>query len=520
MNTAVDQDLINLIRERRVIPFIGAGFSASLGLPDWDHLLRTVSAEIQGIPTYEEIKKCCNGDYLQIAEYLFIKNDKNIGPLRHKLSSLLQPKQHPSTSTAHIELVNLNASQIYTTNYDETIEETFKEVEHPYSFVALPKHIAAANRGKTQIVKYHGDLRFDHSLVLTESSYYSRLEFESPMDLKFRSDLLGKSVLFIGYSFRDINIRIIWFRLMDMMKDVPESDRPTSFIVRFEKNEVLDDLYRAVGIRTIYLDPDGTATTNEQRSKLLSRFMLQLTLTASPGASMPDGTAPMYMSSGLLDLLIEQARTQGPTSRRANQSKPILPLTTVIEHAANRKVLPNQLESVDRAIGEIAKAGRGEASTQVALWASEIAARAAVPASGSCYAILRALVTTDFHETLRQQEVSIPWGRIWSTILSITEAEHLIRRLQNEITYHVEYDQGDDDLIYAAEICSRLANRSLRIEDGGDNLVARAVDLVNQATRLCSAISEFSLPLDGFSDVTQALEELNSEQEDEDESSF
>ena len=125
----------------------------------------------------------------------------------------------PISSTPHVELINLNPQQIYTTNYDEVIEQTYRRLEHPYSFVALPKHIAGSNKGKTQVVKYHGDLRYDQSLVLTESSYYNRLEFESPMDLKFRSDLLGQSVLFIGYSFRDINIRIIWFKLMEMMRD-------------------------------------------------------------------------------------------------------------------------------------------------------------------------------------------------------------------------------------------------------------------------------------------------------------
>ncbi|MCD8493636.1 MAG: SIR2 family protein, partial [Geovibrio sp.] len=65
--------------------------------------------------------------------------------------------------------------------------------------------------GVTQIVKFHGDFDNDDSLVLDESSYYERLEFETPLDIKLRSDVLGKSVLFIGYSLADVNLRFLFF---------------------------------------------------------------------------------------------------------------------------------------------------------------------------------------------------------------------------------------------------------------------------------------------------------------------
>lgn len=67
--------------------------------------------------------------------------------------------------------------------------------------------IAKIDNNKTQIIKFHGDFDDDSSIVLDETSYFQRLEFETPLDIKFRSDVLGKSVLFIGYSLSDINIR-------------------------------------------------------------------------------------------------------------------------------------------------------------------------------------------------------------------------------------------------------------------------------------------------------------------------
>ena len=44
------------------------------------------------------------------------------------------------------------------------------------------------------------DFSDDSSIVLTESSYFERLEFNSPLDIKLRSDMLGKTILYIGYS--------------------------------------------------------------------------------------------------------------------------------------------------------------------------------------------------------------------------------------------------------------------------------------------------------------------------------
>ena len=125
--------------------------------------------------------------------------------MRHVIEKSLATTADPVSSPAHVELVNLGASQIYTTNYDDLIELTFRSLNIPANVIALPKDVAMADSEKTQIVKYHGDLRHEGTLVLTESAYYKRLDFESPMDLKFRSDILGRSVLFMGYSFRDIN---------------------------------------------------------------------------------------------------------------------------------------------------------------------------------------------------------------------------------------------------------------------------------------------------------------------------
>ncbi|TIQ16998.1 SIR2 family protein, partial [Mesorhizobium sp.] len=87
------------------------------------------------------------------------------------------------------------------------LEVAFEVHDRPFVKVANAKDIAKVNGEGTQIIKYHGDFDDDASLVLAESDYFERLSFESPLDVKFRADALGRTVLFIGYSMSDMNIR-------------------------------------------------------------------------------------------------------------------------------------------------------------------------------------------------------------------------------------------------------------------------------------------------------------------------
>jgi len=203
-------------------------------------------------------------------------------------------------------MANLRLPLVYTTNFDELIEATYRMLGIPVEVCCNARGLALAQGGLTKIVKFHGDLQYDDSLVLTESSFYSRLDLESPLDLKFRGDVIGRSLLFVGYGFGDINIRVIWSKLSRLMNSIPNDERPPSFIVRVHPDPVLEALDRAVGLTTITLDPGSHAASSGQRQKLLERFMVKLTFaadkTARPGALFP---IALYCSRALIDMVTE-----------------------------------------------------------------------------------------------------------------------------------------------------------------------------------------------------------------------
>src|SRR5690606_22335472 len=100
-----------------------------------------------------------------------------------------------------------------------------------YAKIANARDIAQAPPNVTQIVKFHGDFDDDASLVLTETDYFDRLAFDAPLDVKFRSDAMGKTVLFIGYSLSDLNIRLLLHRLWQTWhRSGYEKDRPRSYV--------------------------------------------------------------------------------------------------------------------------------------------------------------------------------------------------------------------------------------------------------------------------------------------------
>jgi hypothetical protein len=509
---ALPTDLVDMLRSRRVIPFLGSGFSAPFKLPDWDTLLSKIATEMEDDLPYAQVKKFCNADPLQIAEYYFIKSDRSIGPIRHAISRQLDSDTDPLSSGAHVEMANLGAPQIYTTNYDDLIELTFKRLHQPVEVIALPKHVATALGAKTQVIKYHGDLKHEATLVLTESSYYARLDFESPMDLKFRSDLLGRSVLFVGYSFRDINIRVIWFKLMRMMKDIRSEDRPTSYIVRFSPNAVLEKLYEEVGIKSIVLDPTGSAKEPQDRCRLLSDFMFTLASQASPDGVIPGSNARQFFSHALIENLnsevdkIEKPTASGIIRRRLLPSG-IAPMERLLSIASLRSITQELASPVATLLHRLTHigslAGSHSLLTLVSNYVDTFGA-----ASFATFAVAVGLCRRLSRQQLLSDERDQDWESIWGAQISPEDAAHLIRILENETEHQGEFEEPDYDIAFAADVVKRIAIGqifdSLNIE-----IVKQAEASLARAAKNYPSIAAHSPAPDRAPDVSAIMSEIS-----------
>lgn len=249
--------LIQAYRSRTLLLFVGAGVSMPLGLPSWRHLVDHMAKELGFDPDIYETF----GSNLTLAEFYRVTKGQ-IGPLR----SWMDREWHSSSidiskSRVHELIAKADFDLIYTTNYDRWLERAFDHYKIPYSRIAGVSDLALINKDKTQIVKFHGDFDDDTSIVLDETSYFDRLEFESPLDIKFRSDVLGRSVLFIGYSLSDINIRYLFYRLANIWKKSSRSlSQPKSFIFSIRPNAIQEAVLAQWNIEMIVSQSDNPET--------------------------------------------------------------------------------------------------------------------------------------------------------------------------------------------------------------------------------------------------------------------
>jgi len=162
------------------------------------------------------------GTDLQILEYFRIKNKGHFASLNYWLKDALgAPDAALQASPIHQRLAKMTGCQIfYTTNFDDFLERSFRLNGRPVKVVAT-EHDMGGPATAPEIVKFHGDLENPDHMVLSEKHYEERLALATPMDYRFRSDLLGRVVLFIGYSFRDYNVSYLFRLINDQLGGLP-----------------------------------------------------------------------------------------------------------------------------------------------------------------------------------------------------------------------------------------------------------------------------------------------------------
>lgn len=254
----VQEELAIQLARGQVIPFVGAGVSMSLGLPSYGSLIQELGDHIgfDGA-IFEQL-----GDYLTLAEFYHLRKNGLQELQAHLRKKWRKTEKEVVASPVHKAIVELGCKLIYTTNFDDFLEKAHKGLGRRCRGLRSVNDFVNLSDDKVHIVKLHGDLRSPKTMVFTESSYFERLAFESPLDIKLRADILGKSLLFIGYSLSDINVRLLLFRLQKLWLTGPKPEfRPKSYVFMGRPNEVLAEVLRYRGVEPIVADTtDQTAS--------------------------------------------------------------------------------------------------------------------------------------------------------------------------------------------------------------------------------------------------------------------
>lgn len=263
----------------RLIPFIGAGVSMSVLWeqgghkkrgPSWAELVNEAARRL-GFEDPELIR--VRGTDLQILEYFRLKECGSFYALTNWLVTEMHPPDDAlKKSPIHTELSSLAlCNLIYTTNYDDFIERAFALNARRYRRVAIEAHMASASDpGACEVIKFHSDLQNPNEMVLSESDYERRLALETALDYRFRADLLGRAVLFIGYSFRDWNVSYLFRLVNERFSGLPGSPSGRrAYITVADPSDFEIQLFRARNIEVIPIDGKAQA---EEISTLLAEM--------------------------------------------------------------------------------------------------------------------------------------------------------------------------------------------------------------------------------------------------------
>ncbi len=241
-------DLVEAIRNKRAILFVGAGVSRNVGVPTTEEVVAEIARQLGYDP--ESFRML--GDHRALAEFYKLTKG-NLGPLRSWMDTTWHRADvNVRDSEIHRLIVELPFPIIYTTNYDRWLEKAFDAFGKEYTKIVNVGDLLKAREGVTQIVKFHGDFDDDESIVLTESGFFERLDFESALDIKLQADALSRPVLFIGYSLSDINIRYLVYKLQRLWESSALARlRPKSYIFLSSANPVQERVLRMRGIEPI-----------------------------------------------------------------------------------------------------------------------------------------------------------------------------------------------------------------------------------------------------------------------------
>lgn len=270
--------------DNRVIPFVGAGFSKNAIAPegenilDWEGLGKKVATYI---PNYTYTNAI---DALSLFESEFS---------RTKLIELLAKELHVNQlkpGKTHRTFCDLYFDTICTTNFDFLIEQTLNEKHIPFSMVVSEERLPISTHERTKLIKLHGDFNHPERMVITEYDYDIYVEKNKILSTYISNLFITKTLLLIGYSFDDSDIRTLWQIIASRLGKLSTPayvvlvDASPIEIARFERRNI--KVINLPGNKVDYLDilnefftevkqviaekiPDQMVFTNEKASEEL-----------------------------------------------------------------------------------------------------------------------------------------------------------------------------------------------------------------------------------------------------------
>ncbi|XYJ12665.1 SIR2 family protein [Telluria sp. B2] len=243
--------------------FVGAGISSGSGMPLWSELIDPLRRQLG-----KGIDPCMS--YLEVAdlyETLYGRSE-----LENHLRKMLGDVRFQLTRV-HELIVCLPVQRIYTTNFDDLLEQASHRQGMNRTVIANASQVGLSDNSKLSIVKLHGDLNDSSSLVFTAGDYYSYFTRNPAVADLLKVELQTRTVLFLGYSFSDIDLGMI----LGKVASQSGATRPLLFSLQLRPSKLAVAALKRRGVKAIEIDAEpGKPGASEKIEEWLRHFALAL----------------------------------------------------------------------------------------------------------------------------------------------------------------------------------------------------------------------------------------------------
>ncbi|HKP74043.1 MAG TPA: SIR2 family protein [Longimicrobiaceae bacterium] len=259
--------LIEAARNRTLIPLVGAGLSAQAGphFPGWNDLLHGLrdfavrSGRLSPEAGAEVGRLMQRGSNLMAAQALkrTLPTYEYLGFLRDKFNS-----EGVRPTPVHRALLRLRAPMYLTTNYDRLLENAYAVeyggvptvATYQNVFLAQERLLDGRYASVPLIYKIHGTIDDPASIILSEWDYRTLMHSSPGYRLVLHALFLTHTVLMIGFSFADPELRLLLETNREALKHFNAPDYmllPQDAVGPVESLRLYEDF----GVQVIPYDP-------------------------------------------------------------------------------------------------------------------------------------------------------------------------------------------------------------------------------------------------------------------------
>lgn len=232
--------------DSRTSLFLGAGGSCDAGYPTWAALFEPMAKEL-GVKIDELT------DYYKLAQYY--SNEFGKAELKKRINSSINSNNFESPLIN--ELLNIGFTNIWTTNFDNVIEENYKKRKILTNKIYQDADLSNIDLNRQiNIFKMNGDISNPEGMIATTSEYEKYRDLHRLMLLFFKRELISSTFLFVGYSFTD---NLVLDCLSEITKYLGDSTTYHYTIIKKDSSKsyfrhFIDDLERRYYIRVLLVD--------------------------------------------------------------------------------------------------------------------------------------------------------------------------------------------------------------------------------------------------------------------------